>query len=104
MAVTTLSIGRKKVAVTAYCPDDIYGQACCEYVLERIEVMFSQPVPEDEVRAWLLAEDPRWAEVFSRLDAGQSLPKNPAFAIDPGNVEGDLACAMHMREESKGGS
>ena len=103
MAAMTLNIGRKKVAVTAYCLDDIYGLGCCEYALQRIEAMFERPVPEVEVRAWLLAKDPCWADVFAQLDAGQPLPKNPAFAVDPSNVQGDVACAMHMRQESKRG-
>jgi hypothetical protein len=55
MAVITVNIGRKRVALTAYCPDDALGLAACEFVLARVAELFAELVREDEVRAYLIA-------------------------------------------------
>lgn len=100
MAVITVPIGPKRIAITAYCPDDILGIALCEYALSRIQEFFREnPVSEETARRALVAGDPRWESVFAALDDGARLRKNPAWCVDPANAGPETEIIEHLRAE-----
>lgn len=99
MAVITVNVGPKRVALTAYCPDDALGIAACEYVLARVAEIFRGGVTNAVFRAWLIQRDPEWAEVLAYLDAGGKLPKNPPWCVDPSNVAAERRIIVHLMRE-----
>lgn len=99
MAVITVGVGPKRVALTAYCPDDELGLAACEYVLARVAEMFAQPVSREQFRAYLIKKDPEYTELFRLLDAGWRLPKSAPFPVDPRNVKSELRIIQHLMRE-----
>ncbi len=99
MAVITVGVGPKRVALTAYCPDDELGLAACDYVLARVAEQFAESVSEAQLRAYLIEKDAEYAELFQLLDDGWRLPKNPAFPVDPSNVKSELRIIQHLMRE-----
>lgn len=99
MAVRKIAVGRKLIAVSTYCPDDVLGLAACEYLIERIIAALPVSVPETELRAWLIERDARWTEIFEQLDRDESLPKFPPWAINPSNAAAEIDIARTMRVE-----
>jgi len=96
--VTTFDIGRKRVGVCTYCPDDALGFATEQFLLEKIQSLIGS-VSEDEVRAWMFNKNPTAAkQVFDVLDSGGTLPKLQKWYIEPANAEQDLAIASYMRK------
>jgi hypothetical protein len=99
MAVITVNVGPKRVALTAYCPDDALGLAACDFVLAKVAELFAEPVSEEALRAYLIEKDPEYADLFRLLDEGWRLPKNPPFPVNPSNVEAELRIVRHLMRE-----
>ncbi len=99
MAVITVNVGPKRVALTAYCPDDALGLAACEFVLAKVAGLFAEPVSEEALRAYLVQQDPEWAIVFEMMDQGWRLPKNPPYPVSPSNVRNELRIVRHLMSE-----
>lgn len=97
--VVKVPVGRKMVALTAYCPDDILGLAACDYLLARV-IKELADTTEEELRAWLIKFDPGWIEVFAMMDEGFTLPKDHAeFPVSPGNIRQELRIINHLKRE-----
>lgn len=99
MAVVTVNIGTKRVALTAYCPDDALGLAACDYVLERVKDVLGVGVSPQAFREYLIAKNPEWAEVFKMIDDGWQLPLNPPWSVDPRNIRCELRIIEHLYRE-----
>jgi len=99
VAVIKIPVGRKMVALTAYCPDDELGLLACDYVLERVKEILGDGVGEQEFREALIRKDPEYAELFRLLDAGWKLPKNEPFPVDPRNIHPELMIIRHLMRE-----
>ena len=98
MAVLSISVGPKRVHLTAYCPDDALGLLACDYVLSRAAELLDG-TSEEALRRWLINRDPEVAELFDKLDAGWRLPKGDDYAIDPSNAEEELRIVRHLMRE-----
>lgn len=99
MSVRTINVGPKRVAVTAYCPDDTLGLLACELVLDRLEKLFEKPLTMETFKKCLIELDPEHAELFRMLDEGYVLPKASRFPVSPGNVREELRCIRHLVRE-----
>jgi hypothetical protein len=99
MTVITVNVGPKRVALTAYCPDDALGLAACEFVLAKVAELFTEPVSEQALRTYLVEQDPEWAVVFEMMDQGWRLPKSPSYPVSPSNVKNELRIVRHLMRE-----
>ncbi len=101
MAVITVNIGPKRVALTAYCPDDELGLAACDFVLAKVVEQFAEPISDPEFREFLIRRDPGWTEVFRKMDDGWRLPKSKPFPVSPGNIKSELRIIRHLMKEQR---
>jgi hypothetical protein len=96
--VKFVNVGSKRVGVTAYCPDDALGIACCEWLLTKISELLGD-TSEEQIRADLTAINPEWAKVFEAIDAGWKLPREPELAISPSNAIEELRVVKEIMRE-----
>lgn len=99
MAVITVNIGPKRVALTAYCPDDELGLAACDYVLNKVRDMVQDGVSEEELWKYLMEKDDKWKFIKTALDNGWELRKNPPLSINPSNHGAEMRIVDYLRQE-----
>ena len=98
MPVVSITVGPKRVHLTAYCPDDELGLLACDFVLARVAELIDGTT-EAELRRWLVDRNPAIAELFAKLDAGWKLPKNGEFTVDPRNAPAEARIIRHLLRE-----
>jgi len=98
MPVVSISVGPKRVHLTAYCPDDELGLLACDYILARAAELLNG-TSEAELRRWLLERDPAIGTLFAKLDAGWKLPKNGDLTVDPSNAPEEARIVRHLLRE-----
>lgn len=101
MPVITVNVGPKRVALTAYCPDDVVGLAACDYVLNKVRDLVGDGVPEDEFWDYLFEKHERWKLLKDMLDNGWELDKEPPLAMDPRNKREEMRIINYLAHEQK---
>jgi hypothetical protein len=95
MPVVSITVGPKRVHLTAYCPDDELGLLACDYVLARAAELLDG-TSEAELRKWLIERDPEIAGLFAKLDAGWKLPKAGDGTVDPSSAPAEARIVRHL--------
>lgn len=100
MSVQTVNIGPKRVALTAYCPDDPIGLLAAEYVVRRAAELLAD-VDYNALKAWALDAfpEPTTAALFAVYERGEALPRNPPWTVDPCNAKAELRIIDFLQRE-----
>lgn len=98
MGVVSIGIGRKRVHLTAFCPDDALGLLACEFVLGRVRELLDQ-TSEEEMESWLVEQNPDLKSFFDKLREGWQLPKGSPLAIDPKNATAEARIVGYLQRE-----